>query len=130
VQADVIDLPFEDSTFDRVIISFGLRNVSELDKAVKEMYRVLKNGGIMVNIDFGKPSSILARAIFELYFSYFVPLLGKIFHKHVEYSYLIHSIHRFPAPIELIQIFKKAGFVKSTNKELFMGFVSVQTSIK
>ncbi|MGD9579942.1 MAG: bifunctional demethylmenaquinone methyltransferase/2-methoxy-6-polyprenyl-1,4-benzoquinol methylase UbiE [Vampirovibrionia bacterium] len=129
-QADALSLPFEDHSFDNVIISFGLRNLASIESGYKEIYRVLKPGGCFVNLDFGKPSFFLINIIFNVYFSFFVPILAKIFNNYSEYVYLSDSIKLFPAPGRLVVMMQEAGFVKVFNKSLFSGFVAFQTGYK
>ena len=130
LQADAMRLPFENNSFDRIIISFGLRNLKNIDDALTEISRILKKEGKLVVIDFGKPESLLFKMLFNLYFDIFVPVLGKIFKNHAEYSYLPASIKEYPSPASLMNKMKEAGFSKTFNKNLFMGFVAIQNAIK
>lgn len=130
IQADALQLPFEESFFDRVIISFGLRNLESYSEGLAGIYRVLKNGGVYVNIDFGKPDLPLISTLFNFYFHYFVPVLGLIFKKFKQYAYLPDSIDKFPSPGQLLKLMKEQGFVEVTNKDIFWGFVAVQKGVK
>ncbi len=130
LHADAMNLPYEDDTFDSVIISFGLRNLKDITDALKEMNRVLNSSGKLVVIDFGKPDNFCVKALFDLYFDIFVPLLGKMFRNYSAYAYLPDSIKEYPSSEALISIMKEVGFSNAFNKNLFMGFVSIQKAVK
>jgi len=130
IEGDVLNLPFENESFDAVFISFGLRNLADLRKGVSEIYRVLQKGGYAANLDMGKPKGILG-VIFNLYFYSAVPLLGKIVHGRTEpYAYLPHSCEDFPPQNELVQIFLDSGFKSSKNYNFLFGALAEQVSQK
>lgn len=130
LEADALKLPFSDDFFDHVVISFGLRNLKDINAGYKEMKRVLKPAGSLVNLDFGKPNFFTARIMFNVYFSFIVPVVGKLFDNYSEYLYLSESIKLFPSPGELVELMQQAGFVKVSNKNLFLGFVATQVGYK
>lgn len=130
LQADAMNLPFEDASFDALAISFGLRNLRDYPEALKEMNRVLKANGKMVNIDFGKPKMHICAFLFSFYFDFIVPVLGLIFKNLKAYTYLAQSIKKFPSPIEIKKIMLEAGFKEVQVKDLFFGFVSIQLAVK
>ncbi len=78
LEADCTQLPFEDKSFDLCTISFGLRNIENMEKALQEIYRVLKKGGVFVNLDFGQTEQIL-QLFLKPYMYLWVALLGKVF---------------------------------------------------
>ncbi len=122
IQADCTDLPFEKETFDACTISFGLRNIEDRGKAIEEIHRVLKKGGVLMHIDFGKSNKILDFA-FEL----LVPLVAKLFYRDaLPYNYLIESKRTFSAPDELIEIFCDNGFVFKKRYDFLFGVISSQ----
>lgn len=129
-QADAMNLPFNDEKFDRIIISFGLRNLENIPNGLKEINRVLKKEGRFVNIDFGKPDNLVFKIVFNLYFDFFVPAFGLLFKKFKEYAYLPSSIKEFPSPPYLVTLLENSGYKKAFYKNLFMGFVSIQVSSK
>ena len=128
--ADAMNLPFCDGYFDCVIISFGLRNLENLNNGLKEINRVLKKSGRFVCLDFGKPEHSFCRYLFENYFDFFVPVLGFIFKSFPEYVYLPDSIRNYPEPSLLMRYMEEAGFCETCNYNRFMGFVSIQTACK
>lgn len=130
IEADALNLPFENEYFDKIIVSFGIRNLNSIDDGFKEIFRVLKPNGIFVNIDFGKPKSFLPKIIFKLYFDIAVPLIGFVFKKRKEYSYLTDSIKAFPSPAVLAEKLTAIGFENVTITDCFAGFVSIQKGQK
>jgi len=121
VRTDAMDLPFEDGYFDAVFVSFGLRNLPDLQKAVREMKRVVKTGGYVVNLDTGKPAGVFG-LIFRLYFFKIVPFLGKA------YRYLPESTLGFPSQQELVGIFLENGFRDVKNYNYIFGAIAQQVA--
>lgn len=130
VQGDCTQLPFEDESFDVCTISFGLRNIPDMEKAVSEIYRVLKKDGVFINLDLGKPKPFF-NLFLKPYMYVWVAILGKFFHgDETPYKYLAESNETFPAPAELMEIYKKIGFKEVKNKNYLFGQISSQFSIK
>lgn len=112
LHGNAMELPFEDQSFDVVTIGFGLRNVPNYMHVLKEMFRVLKPGGIAVCLETSQPSLIGYRQLYYFYFKFIMPLLGKIFAKsYKEYAWLQESAKNFPNKKVLKQMFESAGFV-------------------
>ncbi len=133
VQGDALDLPYKNDSFDLVVISFGLRNLKDIPAGIKEMTRVAKRGGIVCNIDQGKPKNPLFKLIYSLYFYNIAPVLGKlIFHRGEfnSFKYLPESNKYFPNQKELISLFEGAGLKKVKNFNYWMGAVAQQIGIK
>ena len=125
IQKDITDLDFPDNSFDFVVMGFGLRNVVNPEKALYELYRVLKPGGEFLHLDFGKKN------FFGNFFDFEVPLLAKIFNSNSEaYDYLIKSKKNFPSPDELIKDFEKCGFKFKLRKDFVFGVISAQVMKK
>jgi demethylmenaquinone methyltransferase / 2-methoxy-6-polyprenyl-1,4-benzoquinol methylase len=113
IQGNAMSLPFEDNSFDYVTIGFGLRNVPEYITVLKEMYRVLKPGGIAVCLETSQPELPVIRQFYYVYFQFVMPFFGKLFAKsYEEYSWLQESAKDFPGMKELAEMFKEAGFSK------------------
>ena len=92
-------MPFNDEEFDLVSISFGLRNVTEKDIALGEIYRVLKKGGRFMCLEFSKVSISSLNVLYKFWSNNVIPFLGeKVSGKRKNYEYLIESIKRFPVP--------------------------------
>ena len=130
LEADCTNLPFEDESFDLCTISFGLRNIEDMEKALNEIYRVLKKGGIFINLDLGKPNKFF-NLFCKPYMYLWVAILGKIFHgSETPYKYLAASNETFPSPAELVKIYEKIGFSNIKNKNYLFGQIASQISIK
>lgn len=130
LQTDVTHLPLEDERFDLCIISFGLRNIENMEKALTEIYRVLKKGGIFINLDLGKPNKFF-NFFLKPYMYLWVSLLGKLFHgDETPYKYLAVSNEDFPSPERLTEIFQKIGFFDVKNKNYLFGQIASQISRK
>ncbi len=125
IQANALNLPFADDSFDISIISFGLRNLDDINQALQEFKRVTKKDGYIVNIDIGKPSGILAPFI-RLYFTYIVPFLGKFFGKNNFYYYLPLSATSFPSQEKLLLIYKGLDFKEVKNYNYLSGIIAQQ----
>lgn len=130
LNADCTQLPFEDEQFDLCIISFGLRNVEDIKKVLGEIYRVLKYGGVFINLDLGKPNNFL-NFFFKPCMYLWVSSVGKLFHGDKSpYEYLAVSNEDFPSQYQLVEIFKKAGFLNVKNKNYLFGQLASQISEK
>jgi demethylmenaquinone methyltransferase/2-methoxy-6-polyprenyl-1,4-benzoquinol methylase len=128
LEADCTQLPFEDEQFDLCVISFGLRNTEDIQKALNEIHRVLKKGGYFVNIDLGKPNEFL-NIFCKPYMYLWVSLLGKLFHGDVTpYRYLAASNEDFPSQNQLVKIFTEIGFSDVKNKNYLLGQIASQIS--
>lgn len=130
LQADCTHLPLEDESFNLCVISFGLRNIENMQKALEEIYRVLKKGGIFINLDLGKPNKFF-NIFFKPYMYLWVSLLGKFFHGDMTpYKYLAVSNETFPSQQELIKIYEKIGFKNIKNTNYLFGQIASQISVK
>ena len=133
VQGDAMKMPYKDNSFDLVIISFGLRNLKDIPAGLKELARVAKKGGIVCNIDQGKPKNPLFKMLYALYFYHIAPVLGKlIFHRGEfnSFKYLPESNKYFPEQKELIKLFQKSGLKDVNNFNYWMGAVAQQVGFK
>jgi demethylmenaquinone methyltransferase / 2-methoxy-6-polyprenyl-1,4-benzoquinol methylase len=131
IHGNAMEIPFEDYTFDYVTIGFGLRNVPDYLHVLKEMYRVLKPGGLAVCLETSQPTMIGYRQLYYLYFRYIMPVFGKIFAKsYKEYSWLQESARDFPGMKELAQLFEQAGFSNVTYKPYSGGVAAVHFGMK
>ncbi len=109
MRADVLALPFEDSSFDVVVVGFGVRNVEDLEAAVRELRRVLRSGGRLGILEITKPRGLLA-PFYRLWFDRIVPLLGRLLPGGDAYTYLPASVRRFPGPEDLAGLLGGCGF--------------------
>jgi demethylmenaquinone methyltransferase / 2-methoxy-6-polyprenyl-1,4-benzoquinol methylase len=131
IHGNAMELPFEDNSFDYVTIGFGLRNVPDYKQVLKEMYRVLKPGGIAVCLETSQPTLFGFKQMYLLYFKYIMPLFGKLFAKsYKEYSWLQESARDFPGMKELAGLFQEAGFVDIEVKPYTAGVAAMHLGHK
>ena len=130
-QQNAENLSFLDNIYDKYLISFCLRNVTDIDQSFKEAFRILKPGGQYYCLEFSQPNSFVLANIYSYYKSNIIPTFGKIFSNNRDaYNYLNESIELFPKQDELKKRIETVGFksVKYTN--LFDGIVSIHTGYK
>lgn len=123
--------PFDDENFDLLTISFGLRNVTDKDAALRSMYRVLKPGGRLLILEFSKPIFEPLSKAYDLYSFTALPMMGKIVANDSEsYQYLAESIRMHPDQQTLKQMMEQAGFVNCDYHNLTAGIVAVHRGFK
>lgn len=120
--ADCEALPYDQNTFDRIAVGFGVRNFEHLDLGLREMCRVLKPDGKLVILELSLPSNRLVRGCYMLYFQKILPMVGGFLSgDRGAYEYLRTSVLRFPAPDKFIEMLKSAGFEQVEHKPLTFG---------
>ena len=131
VNANAENLPFNDNYFDKYIISFCLRNVTNIKKTLEEALRVLKPGGIFYCLEFSKPESLVIDSLYQNYKKYIIPLIGeKITKNRKAYKYLEESIDQFPTQEKLLRVISKVGFQETKYLNMFNGIVAVHSGFK
>ncbi len=131
VQGDCESLTYEDDTFDRISVGFGVRNFEHLEIGLGEMNRVLKKGGKLVVLELSVPSNSLVRWCYKLYFLKILPAIGGwISGDRGAYEYLPASVLRFPAPEKFLSMMKEAGFNELKHKSLTFGICRMYIGIK
>jgi demethylmenaquinone methyltransferase/2-methoxy-6-polyprenyl-1,4-benzoquinol methylase len=129
--ADALSLPFDDNTFDCVTTGFAMRNVTDIEGAFREMCRVVKPGGRIVCMEVGKPRFAVTRLFHGFYTHRVIPLVGKLIAGDSDaYTYLPSSMGKFPPPVELARIMRKAGVQHVEWKQLTFGAVAVHWGTK
>jgi len=127
---DAEALPFPNSYFDCVTIGFGLRNMTNKEEALKEIYRVLSPGGKIVILEFSKIWKPL-RKVYDTFSFKIVPKLGKLFAKDEKsYKYLVESIRMHPDQKTLLELLRNQGFEKTTYMNLSAGIVAIHKGYK
>jgi len=131
LKGDCENLPFENDSFDAMTAGFGVRNFENLDKGLKEMYRVLQKNSTVVILEPSIPSNLILKILFKFYFSYILPALGKIFSNDSNaYKYLPESVDAFPSGKDFIKKLENSGFRKCKHIPLSFGIVALYTAIK
>lgn len=129
LKADSEALPFEDRSFDAISVAFGVRNFEHLDQGLSEMLRVLKPGGRLVILEFSRPTAFPVRQLFEAYFRYITPYIGKWFARSKEaYAYLPESVQAFPQGSQMTDILTKIGYSDALCKPLTFGICSIYSA--
>lgn len=109
--ADSLRLPFPDASFDGATVGFGVRNLADLDRGLRELARVLRPGARAVILEFTTPPSRLMRSLYLFYFHHILPRVGRWVSGHPwAYTYLPESVKEFPGPEELAERMRRAGF--------------------
>jgi len=130
-QANAEVLPFADESFDCITIAFGLRNVTDKDKALRSMNRVLKPGGRLLVLEFSKPVLPLLSKAYDAYSFSALPMMGKLIANDAEsYRYLAESIRMHPDQDTLKLMMDEAGFVKTRYHNLTGGIVALHKGYK
>ena len=131
INANAEKLPFKDNSFDKYIISFCLRNVTNINLALQEAYRTIKPGGMFFCLEFSHPKSQIINLIYKKYKKIVIPFLGKkITNNKKAYEYLEESIDLFLNQKELSNSLKKVGFEKINHINLFNGIVAIHKCYK
>lgn len=131
IEANAENLPFANNYFDKYIISFCLRNVTNIRKALEEAFRILKPGGIFYCLEFSTPESNIITSIYNSYKKNIIPWIGEKIAKNKQaYKYLEESIDQFPDQEELLINIKKIGFEKVKYLNMFNGIVSIHSGFK
>lgn len=124
-QGDATSLPYEDNTFDIVTMGFGLRNIQNAEKAVEEVYRILKPNGKFLHLDFGEKN------IISKIYDKITPIIVSRFTDNAPaYNYLVKSRQIFPIPAELIKDFESKGFKLYKREDYLLGVISSQIMMK
>ena len=124
VRGDATRIPVGSATCDAATIAFGIRNVSEPERALAEIARVLRPRGRLAILEFGQPAIPGLRSLYSWYFRYVLPAVGKLVSKHNSaYSYLPASVGTFPPPQEFAGIIARQGFSNVRAVSLTFGIV-------
>jgi len=126
VRGDALALPFGDGSFDAATVGFGVRNLEDLERGLRELRRVLRPGGRLAVLEITQPRGAL-RPFFRLWLDVLVPLAGKILPGGKAYTYLPASVQRFPGPEDLSRALERAGFGDVAFRLLGGGVVALHT---
>jgi len=126
VAGDALALSFADGSFDAATVGFGVRNLSELDKGLQELRRVLRPGGRLAILEITRPRGLLA-PFYRLWFDVLIPAAGKVLPGGAAYTYLPASVRRFPDPQGLAELMDEAGFGEIRWRLFAGGIVALHT---
>ncbi len=131
LQADSENIPFDDNLFDVAMVAFGVRNFSDPLRGLSEMRRVIRKGGMLLVLEFSKPTGFPFRNIYNFYFRNILPFFGRLFSKdRAAYNYLPDSVMRFPDNELFLEMLRKAGLSETRQVKLTGGIASIYTGIK
>ena len=131
INADSENIPFGDKVFDVAMVAFGVRNFSDPSKGLSEMKRVIKEGGMIMVLEFSKPSGFPFKPLYNFYFRNILPLFGRFFSKDkAAYRYLPDSVMKFPDNEEFLSLLRNAGFSAAHQEKLTGGVASIYTGFR
>jgi demethylmenaquinone methyltransferase/2-methoxy-6-polyprenyl-1,4-benzoquinol methylase len=130
LEADALHLPLRSESLDLITTAFGFRNLANYRGGLAEFHRVLKPGAQLGILDFSEPDGVFGK-FYQVYFRRVLPVLGRFFcGKDGPYNYLPSSVSRFPAPAEMLQMMREAGFVKARWTPYTFGVAGVFTGVR
>ena len=131
IPGDSEKIPFGDNHFDVAMVAFGVRNFSDPLKGLSEMRRVIRTGGMIMVLEFSKPSGFPIKPLYNFYFRNILPLFGRLFSKDKDaYRYLPDSVMKFPDNEEFLKLLIHAGCSDTHQVKLTGGVASIYTGIK
>jgi ubiquinone/menaquinone biosynthesis methyltransferase len=131
VTGDMMALPFADAEFDIVTTGYGIRNVPEISPAIAEMWRVLKPGGLLLSLDFNRPSNSIIRGVYLGYLTLVGSALGMALHRDPDtYRYIPESIRRYPGAVAVARLIKDHGFASSEYLPVLGGLMAMHKAVK
>ena len=130
IEGDAENLPFDDNTFDKLVISYGLRNLGNCERGLSEFYRVLKPNGKIGILEFLHPKSTIIARIFKFYFNKILPRVASLFSNSKAYRYLPESVENFLSADELKSALNKVGFNDVSSKNMSFGVTSIVNATK
>lgn len=128
---DCLNLSYDNDAFDVVTAAFGIRNFQDLERGLGEMYRVLKNGGVLCVIELTTPVSFPMKQLFSIYSHTVLPLYGRLIsHDNSAYSYLTATIEAFPQGETMMDVLRRIGFCETRFKRLTFGICTMYIAVK
>jgi demethylmenaquinone methyltransferase/2-methoxy-6-polyprenyl-1,4-benzoquinol methylase len=131
INGDSENIPFGDNVFDVTMVAFGVRNFADPVKGLTEMYRVTRTGGMIMVLEFSKPSGFPFKPLYNFYFKNILPLFGRFFsNDRAAYRYLPDSVMKFPDNEEFLRLLGNAGFSDTHQEKLTGGVASIYTGFR
>lgn len=130
-QGDCLAMRFDDNSYDAVTVAFGVRNFEHIEQGYREMYRVLRPGGMLCVVELSTPTNAFIRYFYDLYTLHIIPFIGSMkSHDKSAYRYLPLSIAAVPQGEDMLNIMRSAGFEQCNVRTLTLGTCSIYTGIK
>ena len=130
-EVSALSLPYADGRFDAVTCAFGVRNFSDREAGLKEMWRVLSPGGQLLVLEFSHPSVPVFRGLYNMYFNHVLPFVGGLVSGNREaYRYLNRSVRDFPEGEGFLELLRSTGFVRTEQRRLSFGIVTIYMATK
>jgi demethylmenaquinone methyltransferase/2-methoxy-6-polyprenyl-1,4-benzoquinol methylase len=123
-------LPFRDASFDSACVAFGIRNVADRERGLREMCRAVRHGGRVVVLEFSSPPGTFFGALYRFYFKSVLPRIGGIFSRGSAYAYLPESVLAFPEPPAFADMMRAAGCASVTHRPLTFGIVTLYVGVR
>ena len=131
VTGDMMALPMRDESFDVVTTGYGLRNVPDLAGALAEIHRVLRPGGLLLSLDFDRPTNRIVRSVYLTYLTVVGSALGAVLHGDPDtYRYIPESIQRYPGAAGVCALARKTGFGHCAHSPVLGGFLALHSASK
>lgn len=128
---DSENLPFEDDSFDAIIVGFGVRNFENLELGLNEMRRVLKKNGQVAILELSKPKKFPVKQLYLFYFKLILPVIGRLFSKDKSaYTYLPDSVNAFPEGDQFVSMLSDVGYNNVKSKLLSGGIATIYYAFK
>ena len=130
MEGDAENLPFDDNAFNKLVISYGLRNLGDCKKGLEEFYRVLKPNSKIGILEFLHPKSTIISKLFKFYFNNILPRVASLFSNSKAYRYLPESVENFMTPNELKILLEEVGFKNVSCNNLTFGITTIVNAEK
>ena len=131
VTGDMMALPFPDASFDLVTTGYGIRNVPRIEPALAEIRRVLRPGGLLLSLDFDRPSNPLVRGVYLAYLTVVGSALGWVLHRDPDtYRYIPESIRRYPGAAAVAAMLRRDGFDDARVVPLLGGLMAINVATR
>jgi demethylmenaquinone methyltransferase/2-methoxy-6-polyprenyl-1,4-benzoquinol methylase len=125
------ELPFPDGSFDAVTVAFGIRNFTNLEAGLAQMYRVLRSGGMSMILEFSRPRRIPLKQVYGFYFERVLPVVGALISRNREaYDYLPKTVAQFPDGEALLAVLSSIGYTRSRQQPVSCGIATIYTGLK
>lgn len=131
LEASALEMPFADNTFSAVTCAYGVRNFSNLDQGLAEMFRVMKPGGQLIILEFSYPQNVIIRWCYNLFFTHLMPLVGKVVSRNSgAYLYFRQSVKNFIWGEAMAQRLAAAGFAQVSYRPMTLGITTLYMAQK